>query len=546
MTALKQVLSPRWYQEEARDAVWSYFADGGTGNPVVALPTGTGKSVVIADLLKQILTHYPDQRVIKLTHVKELIQQNANKILEHWPLAPLGIYSAGLGRREHHHKITFAGIASVARKPELFGSIDLVFIDECHLLGPKDGTLYQQFIAGLKAANPDLKVIGFTATPYRLGQGLITDGGLFTDVCYDLTTFDGFNRLIAEGYLCPLVPKRPTSGELDVSAVKTTGGDFNQHDLQLAVDRDAITDRAIEEMLSQGQSRAHWLVFASGVEHSDHIAEALNARGVTAVSIHSKMGDEARDAAIRDWKSGRVVAAVNNNVLTTGIDFPQIDLIACLRPTKSPGLWVQMLGRGTRPYEGKENCLVLDFAGNTARLGPINDPVLPRKKGAKGGGEAPVKCCPVCGTWNHTRASHCISCGAEFTVAVKIQDTASELDILAGEAPKTVTFKVDHVEYEKHQPRDGRPPSLRVLYHCGLRRFSEFVSLENAYGLVKHKARDWWRERAGEEPPDTVDEAITPRRQQSLATPTHIKVWINKKYPEILYHYFFTPEGEVE
>ncbi len=247
------------------------------------------------------------------------------------------------------------------------------------------------------------------------------------------------------------------------------------------------------------------------------------------------MGDEARDQAIRDWKAGRFRCAVNNDILTTGVDFPGIDLIGHLRPTKSTVVWVQSLGRGTRPFPGKTNCLVLDFAGNTARLGCINDPKVPRPKGDKGGGEAPVKICPVCSTWNHTRATHCCSCGHKFLPQVKIKTTASELELMAGEGPKVETFAVKEVTYSAHFPRDGRAPSLQVGYSCdGLRKFREFVSLEHPKGIVRHKARDWWRARSGNEPPDTVEEALLPVRQAELATPTHIQVWVNKEYPEVM------------
>lgn len=537
----------RWYQDEAVDSIWQYYADGGTGNPVVALPTGTGKSVVIGDFVCKMVTHYPGRRMIKLTHRKELIQQNFNKLLSIWPLAPAGIYSAGLGRREHAHPITFAGIGSVARKAKLFGWIDDVIIDECHLLGPKDSTQYRQFIGELKRINPDLHVIGLTATPYRLGQGLLTEpGSLFTDICYNLTTYESFQRLIAEGFLSPLVPRPSERSEtsIDLSSVGTCAGDYNQKQLQEAVDRDSITRAAIEEIIFFGEERRHWLIFAAGVEHSEHISDVLNELGIPTIAIHSKMagGDAARDAGIRGWMSGRYRCAVNNDVLTTGIDFPGIDLIGHLQPTKSTVKWVQGLGRGTRPYEGKENCLVLDFAGNTQRLGPIDDPLLPRPKGQKGKGEAPVKLCPACNTWNHTSVRFCTSCGQEFVAQVKIEERASSLKVMGredDEGPKLETFVVNSVEYEPyHSVHSGR--SLKVFYFCDSARiFSEYIALEHEKPYVRHKARDWWRARTGEEPPETVHDALDPVRLAKLATPTHIQVWVNKMfkskvYPEVM------------
>lgn len=529
---------PRWFQDEAIDSVWQYFADGNEGNPIVAMPTGTGKSVVIGGLCERILKYYPEQRMMKLTHRKELIQQNFERLLHMWPLAPAGIYSAGLKRKDTLYPITFAGIASVRDKCHLFGWIDLILIDECHLLSPKAKTSYQYFLKGLKQVNPDLKVIGFTATPYRLGQGrLVEPGGLFTDICYDLTGYESFNRLISEGYLCPLIPKRPGK-ELDVSGVGTgSDGDFDQQDLQAAVDRDSITKQAIDEMLEQGENRKCWLVFTAGTDHSDHVAAELNERGVTAISIHSKMLGS-RDDAIRDWKAGKYQAAVNNDILTTGIDHPAIDLIGDLQPTKSAAKHVQKYGRGTRPFPGKENCLVLDFAGNTKRLGPINDPLMPNPKGKKSKGHAPVKMCEKCNAWNHARLTHCSACGYEFPTCVKFDSVADTREIIAGDyEPRVEVMAVTTTNYQAHDSRRTGITSLRVTYCCGPAwRFNEHVCFEHIHnGHALHKAHDWWRERSTEPIPTSVEQALAVIKLSPPITPTHLRVWMNPKsgYPEI-------------
>ena len=264
----------RYYQEDSISALYHYFMTN-HGNPVVALPTGTGKSIVIAEFIRGVFQHYPGQRIMMLTHVKELIEQNFEKLITLWPSAPSGIYSSGMKRKDTSCPITFAGIASVHSKAAEFGHIDLVLIDECHLVSPNSSTMYNGFLAKLRERNPWLKVVGFSATPYRLGLGLLTDGGLFTDICHDLTGMEAFNRLVAEGYLAPLVPKR-TRMEYDTSDVKVQGGEFVQRDLQVAVDKDALTYAAVQEMLEYGQDRAHWLIFASGIEHAEHVGAALD------------------------------------------------------------------------------------------------------------------------------------------------------------------------------------------------------------------------------------------------------------------------------
>jgi DNA repair protein RadD len=533
------VMTPRAYQVEAVQSVFKHFASS-SGNPVIAMPTGTGKSVVIAMLLQAIYYQWPNQRVILLTHVKELIEQNFNKLKQLWPSAPAGIYSSGLKRKEHNRPIVFGGIASVAKRAHLFGHVDLVLIDEAHLVSPNEETLYRKFLDDLLQVNPALKVVGLTATPWRLGQGHITEDGIFTDVCFDITTLHAFNRLIREGFMSLLIP-RHTRNVLDVEGVHKRGGEFIASELQAMVDKLEITNAALNEALELGSERSHWLVFASGVEHADHIAEMLNDKGISAVSIHSKMPDAQRDQAILDFKSGKYRAAVNNNVLTTGFDFPEIDLIIVLRPTASTVLWVQMLGRGTRPAQGKENCLVLDFAGNTSRLGPINDPVLPRKKG-EGTGEAPVKLCGACGVYNHASVKHCIGCGAEFTSVVKFKAEASSEDLVKSDMPITALFKVDHITYSEHE-KLGRPPMMKLTYYCGIRAFSEYVCFEHE-GFAGRKARQWWKLRTATEFPESTEQAL--ERADTLAPATHLRVWVNKQYPEILSHCFDgTAFGEV-
>ena len=519
----------RNYQLDAINAIWNFFATK-EGNPLVAMPTGTGKSLVIAGFLQSVLYNYPRQRIICLTHVKELIEQNYLELLNVWPNAPAGINSASLGKSDFLNPIVFAGIATVFKKWNLFGHIDLILIDEAHLLSPDDTTMYQSFIAGLKTVNPYIKVVGLTATPWRVGVGKITDGGLFTDVCIDMTTIEAFNWFIREGYLCPLIPK-PTKTVLEIDNVAVRGGDYVAGELEKAINQDSLTENAVKEALELGHNRKHWLVFCSGINHTIRTAEILNMFGVDAIAVHSKMSKQQRDDAIKGAKLGKYRALVNNNILTTGFNFPAIDLILMLRPTMSTILWIQMLGRGTRPSIAtqKENCLVLDYARNTRRLGPINDPVIPRKKGEKKG-EAPVRECPVCETYNHASARFCIYCGEEFKVSIKLHTEASTEQLIKEDLPIVKEFKVDHITYSRHY-KEGSKPSMKVSYHCGLKVFSEYVCFEHT-DYAGRKARIWWKNRCKTDFPTSTEEGM--QISSMLPQPTHLRVWVNKKYPEIM------------
>ncbi len=544
-------MKPRDYQVEANAAIWDYFRQK-DGNPVCAMPTGTGKSVVIAMFLQSAFAAFPNQRWMMLTHVQELIEQNHDKLRSIWPSAPCGIYSAGLNKREYMQQITFAGIASVAKKVELFGHQDMILVDECHLVSQNEETMYRRFFDQMKRINKHIKAVGFTATPWRLGHGRITqEGGLFNDICFDITGLGAFNRLIAEGYLVPLVPK-PMKTVLETDGLHMRGGEFVQGELEFAVNKDEITYAALKETMDVAHDRRSWLIFAAGVKHATRVAEMLTSLGIECRAVTDKTSKADRKEILRQFKNGQLRAVVNNNVLTTGFDHPGLDLIVVLRPTASPILWVQMLGRGTRPLftpgfdmetiEGrlasiqaspKQNCLVLDFARNTKRLGPINDPVVPHKKG-EGKGEAPVKECEKCGTYNHAAVRFCDYCGHEFPLpTTKLQTTASSQELIKGDLPVIETFKVDHITYERHD-KIGAPSSLRVTYYSGARRFREFVCLEHT-GFAQRKAQQWWKERRRIDSsvfPPTIDDALLVI--EHLKAPTHLRIWVNKPYPEIM------------
>ncbi len=531
-------IEDRYYQRNAVDALWHYF-EKETGNPVLALPTGTGKSVVIARFVQEAFRAYPQTRLIMATHVKELVAQNLEKLLRMWPTAPAGVYSAGLNRKEIA-PIVFGSIDSMYRKAADFGPRDIVIIDEAHLVPPSSDTKYQRFLSDLMDVNPRLKIVGLTATSYRLGLGSITNNGIFTDIAYDITQRESFNKLVREGFIARLLPKQART-EIDTADVATRGGEFVEKQLQEAADKEAITRAAVTEIVDTGyrENRSTWIIFTTGIAHTEHVTEMLrDAFGIRAAAVHSKMPSATRDANIAALQRGDITALVNSNILTTGFDCAKIDLLAVLRPTKSPVLWVQMLGRGTRPSPGKTDCLVLDFAGNTRRLGPINDPVLPKPKRKGGGGGtagAPVRLCDVCAYYSHASLRHCEHCGTEFPQVVRYGASADTLALIAGDdVPKIETFKVEQVTYH-NRIRPGKPNALKVCYFCGLALFNEWVCLDHDKFALQ-RAHSWWRKRSHLDPPSSVSAAMP--HVHTLRVPTHIRVWVNKKHPDILSHAF--------
>ena len=520
----------RPYQAQAIEGVYERIREGYSA-PLIALPTGTGKSLCVAGLIHRTCTEYPKTRHLILTHTKEIITQNEKAIRRLWPSCPVGVYSAGLNRRDTLHPIIVGGCASVRNCVATFGKRDFLIIDECHLLSPTAETTYQKIIKNMREINPNMIVVGLTATPYRRGIGSLLNGGIFDSMACDLTTPTAWRRFIADGYLVPLHAKR-TEAAIDVSGVSISNGDFAEGALQEASDKDELNKSIAREIAVAMRTRKKALVFCAGIEHAEHMAAQLNAVGVKSRALHSKLTTAERDDALSAFRAGRLSAITNNNVLTTGFDDPEIDLIGMARATVSVGLWVQMLGRGTRPSPGKEDCVVLDFAGNRPRLGPVDDPNIPKPKDAKKSGEIPCKICDSCGCYAHISARVCEACGAPFPIATQLKQRAGTEEIMSGGAPVIETFTVNNVTYVRHTKRVDGSVSVRVTYMCGYKHFSEWLNFE---GKRRHFAHEFWRQRVGDNPPETNDEALAILSSGDVARkPLRIAVWTNKQYPEIL------------
>lgn len=545
----------RPYQTDGLNAIWQYYNQGGTGNVCLAWPTGTGKSVVPAVFIEGVMRLWPSQRFLMITHVKELIAQNYKALMKVWFNAPAGIYSAGLKTKEFAQAIIYGGIQSMIKNPMMFGHRDIIFIDEAHLISDEDSSMYLTFIAAMRLINPFVKIIGLSATPFRMGMGLIIDGKIFDVIVHDLTSMENFNKLVDDGYLSPLIPVR-TNTFIDVSQVAISQkGEFVLSNLEKVSNQDKITYEGLRECLQLAYNRNSWLLFASGVKHAESIAEMLGSFGIDCAPVHSKRDPKYNDDAIEAFKAGELKSIVNFGKLTTGFDHPGIDFIGMFRATLSVPLWVQMLGRGTRPVYAdgfdlevmeqrlaaiaagpKQNCLVADFARNCERLGPINDPQIPKKKG-EGSGEVPIKLCDHCGAYNHTKVRFCVQCGEEFDFKVKIVPKAGYHELIKVETPIIETFNVESVTYTEHIKMDKRTktplsaPMIKVQYYCGIRIFHEFVMLQHT-GMTLHKSREWWRQRHKDEPPATTAEAL--EKTSMLRAPRQIRVHVNLKYPTIL------------
>lgn len=524
------VLRP--YQEKAISSIMEYWGSGG-GNPLVEMATGTGKSMVIAKLVQDLSVTYPTMRVLMLTHVKELVQQNFSALLKVWPDAPAGIYSAGLGRRDGHHRITFASIQSVYNKVKIIGRRDLVLIDEAHLVPLKGEGMYRRLLDDLYATCSDARVAGFTATPYRLDTGRLDQGDtrLFDKVVYTY----GISEGIDDGFLSPLISKA-TVASIDVSKVERRGGEFVPALLETAAD--AITLEAVNEIIELGSDRRSWLVFCAGVKHAANVRDALRSAGISCDMVSGETPNGERDSIIRRFRNGEIRCLTNANVLTTGFDVPQVDLVAMLRPTLSTSLYVQIVGRGTRKANGKENCLILDFAGNVRRHGPVDAvSVLPKTGSSEGKvsvDSVAAKECPNCKELVSLNTFICKSCDYEWPREEKPKHEAtaeSEVGILSSETVPPTVLPVVNWRFDRHT-KMGSPDSVRVTILAGLMEYREWVAFDHGRDAAQRSCQ-WWNMHGGTVPfPKTTDEAL--ERVDELMMPSTIRVKPRGKYHDII------------
>jgi len=522
----------RQYQQETIDALHAHVCEKRT-NPCVVLPTGAGKSVVMAAQIRQWAEQSPWVRGCILAHRKELVQQNAEKLQRAYPEGHIGIFSAGLKQKDYDAQILFASIDSIFKRSGEFQPFDFIFVDEAHRIPPAGEGKYRTFIHGCQRFNQDLRVVGWTATPFRMGCGDICHRDhILNEIVYEAKVTD----LIEQGYLCNLRSKVGVTQPTLQGVRRNSGGDYIIKSLAKATNRDEVVSAAVAEAVRIicAENRRAVVFFTVDIEHCKRVSQELSRHGIHAPYLTGKTRQCERDRLIRDFKAGRVRAVCNVNVLTEGFDSPHIDCIVLLRPTLSAGLFSQMVGRGLRLCDGKHFCLVLDFAGCIEEHGPIDllggyHVAMATCQRCRESFSRAVRVCPQCG-WEipkqemkrldqveHERRMH--------------RDKASDRSILSSEPE---TYKVDTIYVSRHV-KPEKPDSLKVQYRCGLSMFREWVCLDHD-GPAGLKAQQWWKRRFGGKGKVSVNHALEDLflSQALLEWTKTITVRRNGKYYEVV------------
>lgn len=513
---------------------------------------GSGKSLIAAEFIRRVHEQSPRARIVLVTHVKELLEQNAKELLEQYPRADVGFYCAGLGEKKLYNDITFASIQSVYDKADSFNRApDIVIVDEAHLIPSTEDTQYRRFFSDLQKLNPNVAIVGMTGTPFRADSGRLDEGdnALFGGIAYQID----MKWMIEEGYWSrPVIPS--VSTKLNVEGVRIVKGDYAQGALEKAVDVADTTKACVREMVEIASERRKWLIFAAGINHAGHIRDELIAQGVIADMVTGKTPKAERDEIIKAFARGDLRALVNVAVLTTGFNVPDIDMLAFCRPTRSPVLYIQCIGRGTRPVYAqgydlstrdgrlaaiesgpKKDCMIMDFGKVIETLGPIDALDIRKASSSKKDKDQPndavTKICPACAAQVYAAVRQC-ACGYVFPIN-EIETTSEKRANILSEPE---VYDVYGVTHHVHTKRDNpeAPQTMRVSYYTSGGYVSEYVCFDHPMGYARQKASQWAAKRILGYDPASVAEAV----DAPWPKPLTITVKQDGKYKRIIKHDF--------
>jgi DNA repair protein RadD len=498
--------------------------------PLLVLPTAAGKSVICAEIVRQMWDQWPlfHPRTVVLVPSKELAEQNAAKLRALLPSnISVGFVSASLGKKQHQADVIVATIGSIHKASHLLGNIKAVVIDEAHLVSQKagDAGMYRTFLSKLSELC-EFRTVGMTATPFR-GNGVwLTDGDepLFTGIASRVS----MRELLDAKFIAPLVPPDRIETRIDASNVGIANGDYKVGELSREVEK--YLSKVATEAIKIASERKKWIAFTPSVKNAESLADRLNYRGIVSAVV-----------LIAQFRDGEIHCLVTVLALSVGFDVPDVDCIIWCRPTKSPVLYVQGMGRGTRIADGKTDCLVLDFTDTVERLGPV-DTIQGRAKKRSGTQEAPYSICPNCGERNAPAALVCIHCKGQIREEEqKPLDARVSLAALLSNrtsADDFVWHDVTKVGYAVHR-KEGKPDSLRVDYYAGLLMVAtEWVCFSHI-GYARQKAENWWLRRERTHIPSGTQEAFTWTLFNKIKEPIRILTRKNGKYTEVKQHEFY-------
>lgn len=511
----------RDYQKEAIDALWNKISVSQTA--LCVLSTGAGKSVIFENFIEKCIKAKPDIKILVLFNKTDLLDQIQKRIANLIGKDKVGLYIGSFKKYDASKTVTCGMIQSL--RPSNI-NYNLIIVDECHNLNQKKGR-YIKFLNYQMEQNPKTRVIGFTATPFRESGYIFGPGKFFDSITYHKT----MQFMIDNKYLVPPIAKQPDH-LIDVSKFRIKLGEYDQDDVDKAVSDKSLSQKQVKDALQRCLGRKKIVWFCANITHAETIHWILRHEGEDAVTLHSQLSNEQRTAAKEEFENGSARHMTFVTIVSEGYDYPPIDCVVLLRPTRSPNLMVQTCGRGLRLFPEKEDCLILDYANVISTLGPLDDPVI-QENGAgkkKGKEDSRVKFCKKCRRENKIAAHFCVECGTKF-----VSDIPENLDEKAKEnidffAKQKKIMAIDNIYLRKHISKNGNN-CIAVEYSPGLFSMNasihEYFVFDAQYGYVRFQKRAI---ELGIPLAGTLDEQVT---KKPLRVPKEVEYEFEGKYPKI-------------
>lgn len=474
----------RKYQEQAHNATVT-FSQNGEGHGIIAACPRSGKSLLIARMAEHLHSH--DCRVVCLADRGRLIEQNYGKFSN---TASVGIVSTGLDRHEYDKPIVVGGIQTLYNKANKLGNVDWFLIDECNSVGNNfaSDSRYHQLLRQY----PDARIIGYSGTPYSLSEGAISWGKIIYEISY--------SELLEQGYVVPLTNKLCDTP--DLSDIPHVGKEYNIEALGSYMRQSELIERTADKitLLFRANNRKKAIGFCVDIEHTVAMAMALQARGIKADIVNGLMDETQKAMHYQDYEFGDTEILLNVEIATRGMDFPCTDCIVFLRPTESMALWEQAIARGIGLFEGKTECLLLDFTGNLAKFGTLGNPIW-RYFGAekKKVGKA-QKVCPACESAINIGRETCPDCGYIFLkedIEKELKhDAEADLksDMSKAKSAERI-YSIGYINYTEHTSPAGNK-SLKVTYHSGKFTCYDFIPFSNQLFWARKKVQNFMKGRS--------------------------------------------------
>lgn len=515
---MSRLFSVRPYQAEALDVI-SRDLEAETA-VLLQMATGAGKTVAVCRLIN----HYyltTSRKFLILAHKQELVGQFKKTFLEKTevPETDIGVVCAGLRESVLTRRVTIGTVQTFVGKIDKYIGCSLLVIDEAHRISIGNDSQYDQVINGLRLKHPNMRILGITATPFRLGHGYIYgDDAIGPNLFPRLNHHVKYSTLRDQGYLMPLEGKVAINGQMeaDMEDVRTSG-DYVLDALEDVMVREIHLETAVQAIAEHCKDFKRICVFCCTINHAETLAGLL---GDECTVVHSQLTDWERHANMQAWKTGKKRIITSVNILVEGFDYPPLDCLVMARPTLSSGLYLQAIGRVLRKSEGKDRAFMLDLTTNTKRFGTDLDRVkvtIPKQVQDKIRKEREFeKQCPNCEIWVHIARRECPDCGFVWPEPeIPIADSVPELSDVVFSDNSPVEHDVFDWLFFRHEKKD-KPVSMRVEYHrqgqFGTRIASEWICFEHE-GYARKRAEDWWNEvkpsSIGDYMPETVEDAMS-------------------------------------